>query len=88
MKTGFQYSYYYSWKIFALSVEKKSEDMKRQKRKQEKLIHKMLPKMIVERVVQGGEQVAETFDQATLYFSCVDGFSSVSQKCRWIIKKK
>ena len=55
--------------------------MRRQKRKQEKLIHKMLPKMIVEKFVQGGEQIAETFDQATLYFSCVDGFSQVSKKC-------
>ena len=65
-----------------MSVEKKNWDMKRQKRKQEKLIHKMLPKMIVEKVVLGGEQVADTFEQATLYFSAVDGFNQVSKKCR------
>ena len=56
--------------------------MRRQKRKQEKLIHKMLPKTIVDKFVLGGACIAETFDQATLYFSCVDGFSNVSQKCR------
>ena len=44
----------------------------------------MLPKEIVERVVMGGEVVAETFDHATLYFSCVDGFVNVSQKCRLV----
>ena len=42
----------------------------------------MLPKMIVEKVVGGGEIVAETFDSATLYFSSVDGFVQVSQKCK------
>ena len=68
-----------------MSVEKKSEDMKKQKKKQEKLILKMLPKMIVEKVLAGGsETVAETFEQATLYFSCVDGFNLVSQKCRYV----
>ena len=70
------------WKVFALSVEKKSADMKKQKKKQEKLILRMLPKVIVEKVVAGGEPVAETFEQATLYFSSVDGFNMVSQKCR------
>ena len=56
--------------------------MKKQKKKQEKLILRMLPKVIVEKVVAGGEPVAETFEQATLYFSSVDGFNMVSQKCR------
>lgn len=55
--------------------------MKRQKKKQEKLIFKMLPKVIVDRVIQGGEHVAETFEQATLYFSSVDGFVEVSRNC-------
>ena len=70
--------------IFALSVEKKSNDMKKQKRKQEKLVLKMLPKAIVERVMSG-ETAAETFDQATLYFSSVDGFVNVSTKCKYVI---
>ena len=56
--------------------------MRRQKKKQEKLILKMLPKVIVERVIQGGEPVAESFDQATLYFSSVDGFNEVSKNCK------
>ena len=58
--------------------------MKRQKRKQEKLILKMLPKVIVEKVIKGGEPVAETFDQATLYFSSVDGFTEVSKNCKYV----
>ena len=70
--------------VFALSVEKKSHDMKKQKKKQEKLILKMLPKVIVERVMQEGTTVAETFESATLYFSSVDGFHNVSRKCRYL----
>ena len=57
--------------------------MKKQKRKQEKLVLKMLPKAIVERVMSG-ETAAETFDQATLYFSSVDGFINVSTKCKYV----
>ena len=44
----------------------------------------MLPKVIVEKVIKGGEPVAETFDQATLYFSSVDGFSEVSKNCKYV----
>ena len=57
--------------------------MRRQKKKQEKLIYKMLPKVIVERVMAGNaSDAAETFDQATLYFSSVDGFQLVAAHCR------
>ena len=72
--------------MFALSVERKSSDMKKQKKKQEKLVMKMLPKVIVEQVMKGdGNTVAETFDSATLYFSSVAGFVNVSKKCRYIM---
>ena len=73
-------------KVFALSVEKKSSDMKKQKKKQEKLVMKMLPKVIVDQVMKGdGNTVAETFDSATLYFSSVTGFINVSKKCRYFM---
>ena len=72
--------------MFALSVERKSSDMKKQKKKQEKLVMKMLPKVIVEQVMKGdGNTVAETFDSATLYFSSVTGFVNVSKKCRYFM---
>ena len=59
--------------------------MKKQKKKQEKLIMKMLPKAIIEKVMEGGATtVADTFDNATLYFSAVDGFIEVSRHCRYV----
>ena len=66
-------------------MERKSDDMKKQKKKQEKLIMKMLPKAIIEKVMEGGATtVADTFDNATLYFSAVDGFIEVSRHCRYL----
>ena len=59
----------------------KTQDMRRQKKRQEKLIVKMLPKFIIAKVM-AGETTAESFDQATLYFSSVDGFHEVSKNCR------
>lgn len=42
-----------SIQVFAVSVEKKSADMKKQKRKQDALILKMLPKDVVEKLNSG-----------------------------------
>lgn len=66
--------------MFALSLEKKSDDMKKQRRKQDTLILKMLPRVVVEKL-NGGEETAETFESATLYFSSVVDFSQMTQKC-------
>ena len=45
----------------------------------------MLPKAIIEKVMEGGATtVADTFDNATLYFSAVDGFIEVSRHCRYV----
>ena len=68
--------------MFAISVERKSDDMTKQKKKQEKLIMKMLPKALIEKVMAvAAVTVAESFDNATLYFSSVDGFVEVSRHC-------
>ena len=64
-----------------MSVEKKSADMKKQKRKQDKLIFKMLPKDVVDKL-NSGDATAENFVSATLFFSTVVDFSSVTKKCK------
>ena len=70
-----------SIQIFAVSVEKKSEDMKRQKRKQDALILKMLPKGVVDKL-NNGVDTAENFESATLFFSTVVDFSCVTRSCK------
>ena len=70
-----------AFQVFAVSVEKKSDDMKKQKRKQDALILKMLPKDVVEKLNSGAD-TAETFDSATLFFSTVVDFSLVTKNCK------
>ena len=69
------------FQLFAVSVEKKSHDMKRQKRKQDGLILKMLPKDVVAKL-NSGIDIAENFDSATLFFSSVVDFSEVTRLCQ------
>ena len=70
-----------SIQVFAVSVEKKSTDMKRQKKKQDALILKMLPKDVVAKL-NSGTNIAENFESATLFFSSVVDFSEVTiKKC-------
>ena len=64
-----------------MSVEKKSGDMRRQKKKQDSLILKMLPKDVVAKL-NSGVDCAENFDSATLFFSSVVDFSEVTRVCR------
>lgn len=70
-----------SIQVFAVSVEKKSADMKKQKRKQDALILKMLPKDVVDKL-NSGVDIAESFESATLYFSSVVDFSEVTKACK------
>ena len=67
-----------SIQVFAVSVEKKSADMKKQKRKQDALIFKMLPKDVVEKLNSGAD-TAENFESATLFFSTVVDFATVTK---------
>ena len=67
--------------MFAVSVEKKSVDLKRQKKKQDALILKMLPKDVVAKL-NSGVDIAETFESATLFFSSVVDFSQITKECK------
>ena len=67
-----------SIQVFAVSVEKKSLDMKKQKKKQDALIFKMLPRDVVEKLNSGAD-TAENFESATLFFSTVVDFALVTK---------
>ena len=54
--------------------------MKKQKRKQEALVLRMLPKDVVDKL-NSGQDIAESFESATLFFSSVCGFKEVTNKC-------
>ena len=61
-------------------MEAKAVGMRKQQAKQNKLIYKMLPKVVVQQLNKG-ETVAESFETATLYFSSVVEFNSITNKC-------
>ena len=67
-----------SIQVFAVSVEKKSADMQKQKKKQDALIFKMLPRDVVEKLNSGAD-TAENFESATLFFSTVVDFALVTK---------
>ena len=67
-----------SIQVFAVSVEKKSADMKKQKKKQDALIYKMLPRDVVQKLNSGAD-TAESFESATLFFSTVVDFAVVTK---------
>ena len=67
-------------KVFAVGFAKKSEAMKKQKKKQEKLVLTMLPRQVVDKLNEG-ISTAEEFESATLFFSSVVGFSEVTRIC-------
>ena len=69
------------WIFFPVSVENKSADMQKQKKKQDILIYKLLPKDIVSKL-GSGEDTAENFASSTLFFSSVVDFVNVTQACK------
>ena len=62
-------------------MEKKSLDMKRQKKKQDALIYKMLPKEVVAKL-NSGSVTAENFESSTVFFSSVVDFAKVTKSCQ------
>lgn len=61
-------------------MEKKARDMSKQQRKQENLVLKMLPKIVVDKL-KAGDNVADTIESATLFFSTVVEFNLVTKNC-------
>jgi class 3 adenylate cyclase len=55
--------------------------MKKQKRKQDILIYKMLPPAVI-RKMNDGQATEETFESATIFFSCVVDFHRVIKGCK------
>ena len=65
---------------FLVSVENKSADMQKQRKKQDVLIYKLLPKDIVSKL-GSGDDTAENFASSTLFFSTVIDFGKVTKAC-------
>ena len=58
-------------------VEERNEQLSIEKKRIENLLARMLPKAVTKQLKQGKEVEAETFEQVSIYFSDIVGFTSL-----------
>ncbi|XP_048860753.1 atrial natriuretic peptide receptor 1 [Brienomyrus brachyistius] len=66
---------------YARSLKERTEDLKRERRLAEDLLHQMLPKSVAKQLRQRKHVKAESYEQVTIFFSDIVGFTAISASC-------
>uniref|UniRef100_A0A8C9MHS0 guanylate cyclase n=1 Tax=Serinus canaria TaxID=9135 RepID=A0A8C9MHS0_SERCA len=66
---------------YARNLKEKTEDLKRERRLAEDLLHQMLPKSVAKQLRRCQKVEAENYDQVTIFFSDIVGFTSIAASC-------
>ncbi|CAB4057328.1 Speract receptor,Guanylate cyclase 32E,Receptor-type guanylate cyclase gcy-28,Receptor-type guanylate cyclase gcy-1,Receptor-type guanylate cyclase gcy-4,Soluble guanylate cyclase gcy-35,Receptor-type guanylate cyclase gcy-20,Heat-stable enterotoxin receptor,Olfactory guanylyl cyclase GC-D,Atrial natriuretic peptide receptor 2,Atrial natriuretic peptide receptor 1,Receptor-type guanylate cyclase gcy-13,Retinal guanylyl cyclase 2,Receptor-type guanylate cyclase gcy-12,Receptor-type guanylate cyclase Gyc76C len=64
--------------VFSLSLAKKAQELKLEKRKSDKLLYQMLPPTVAESLQAKKPVTSETFESVTVYFSDIVGFNELA----------
>ncbi|KAM3922699.1 uncharacterized protein RB166_011812 [Leptodactylus fuscus] len=66
---------------YARNLKERTEDLKKERRLAEDLLHQMLPKSVAKQLRKNKHVEAESYDQVTIFFSDIVGFTSISASC-------
>uniref|UniRef100_A0A8C2T477 guanylate cyclase n=1 Tax=Coturnix japonica TaxID=93934 RepID=A0A8C2T477_COTJA len=62
-------------------LKEKTQDLKRERQLAEDLLHQMLPKSVAKQLRKCQRVEAENYDQVTIFFSDIVGFTSIAASC-------
>ncbi|KAJ7376461.1 hypothetical protein OS493_034449 [Desmophyllum pertusum] len=63
-------------------VRERTEQLEEEKQKTDALLYRMLPKIVAEQLKRGEPVKAESFDQVTIFFSDIVGFTSLAAESK------
>lgn len=67
--------------IFATNLIRKAEELKKEKKKSDRLLFQMLPPSVAQELKQKRQVQAKMYDQVTIYFSDIVGFTEIAADC-------